>query len=181
MNRPFQGVGGDSVAHLTQEIVDPKLAATIIAIDVPLLEHAPLRTIIGDGYKSKRIIWQFNGASPTGNTAGLVAKAWFDGEPVQWFVDGKWVDILDVSIATQCPSFSDQLNYRIKPKYKLRFVHAEHLAAPFDVGWCLSKNVTIFEYPDFTPGGPHFMFELKDGKILRCLYSDSMTIHPDFN
>jgi len=78
MNRPFQGVGGDSVAHLTQEIVDPKLAATIIAIDVPLLEHAPLRTIIGDGYKSKRIIWQFNGASPTGNTAALVAKAWFD-------------------------------------------------------------------------------------------------------
>jgi len=80
MNKPFQGVRGDSVAHLAQEISDPKLAATIIAIDVPLMRDAPMRTIIGDGYSKPRVIWQFEGASPTGNTAGLVAKAWFDDD-----------------------------------------------------------------------------------------------------
>ena len=80
MNKPFQGVRGDSVAHIMQEITDPKLAAAIIAIDVPLMPNAPMRVIGGDGFSRPRVIWQFAGASPTGNTAGLVAKAWFDDE-----------------------------------------------------------------------------------------------------
>jgi hypothetical protein len=80
MNKPFQGVRGDSVAHITQEITDPKLAATIIAIDVPLMPLTPMRVIKGDGYSKPRVVWQFAGASPTGNTAGLVTKAWFDDE-----------------------------------------------------------------------------------------------------
>jgi len=78
MNKPFQGVRGDSVAHMTQEIVDPKLAATIIAIDVPLMASAPMRVVKGDGIKTFKVIWQFNGASPTGNTAQLVTQAWHD-------------------------------------------------------------------------------------------------------
>jgi len=78
MNKPFQGVRGDSVAHITQEVTDPKLAAAIISIDVPLHPAAPLRVIAGDGIKTQKIIWQFAGASPTGNTADIVTKAWFD-------------------------------------------------------------------------------------------------------
>ena len=69
---------GDSVAHIMQEITDPKLAAAIISIDVPLNPNAPLRVIAGDGIATQKIIWQFAGASPTGNTADVVAKAWFD-------------------------------------------------------------------------------------------------------
>jgi len=80
MNKPFTGVRGDSIAHISQEVTDPKLAATIIAIDVPLHKAAPMRVIAGDGIKGTRVIWQFDGASPTGNTAGLVAQAWGDSE-----------------------------------------------------------------------------------------------------
>jgi hypothetical protein len=78
MNKPYTGVRGDSVAHIMQEVTDPKLAATIISIDVPLHPTAPMRVIVGEGIKSQRIIWQFCGASPTGNTAEIVTKAWFD-------------------------------------------------------------------------------------------------------
>ena len=39
-----------------------------------------MQVVVGDGIKSRRIIWQFAGASPTGNTAQIVAKAWFDDE-----------------------------------------------------------------------------------------------------
>jgi len=71
-------VRGDSVAHIMQEITDPKLAAAIISIDVPLHPTAPMRVIVGDGIRTQKIIWQFCGASPTGNTADIVMKAWFD-------------------------------------------------------------------------------------------------------
>ena len=37
-----------------------------------------MQVVVGDGIKSRRIIWQFAGASPTGNTAQIVAKAWHD-------------------------------------------------------------------------------------------------------
>jgi len=78
MNKPFSGVRGDSASHIMQEVTDPKLAATIISIDVPLHPTAPMRVIVGDGIKKQRIIWQFCGSSPTGNTADIVTKAWFD-------------------------------------------------------------------------------------------------------
>jgi hypothetical protein len=78
MNKPFTGVRGDSVAHIMQEVTDPKLAAAIISIDVPLHPAAPMRVIVGDGIRAQKIIWQFCGASPTGNTAEVVMKAWFD-------------------------------------------------------------------------------------------------------
>jgi hypothetical protein len=79
MNKPFSGMRGDSVSHLTQKISDPKLAATIIAIDVPLAS-TPMQVVTGDGIKGYKIIWQFTGASPTGNTADIVTKAWFDDD-----------------------------------------------------------------------------------------------------
>jgi hypothetical protein len=80
MNTPLSSIRGAAIAHVTSEISDPQLAATIIAIDIPLHQVAPMQVVVGDGIKSRRIIWQFAGASPTGNTAGLVAKAWFDDE-----------------------------------------------------------------------------------------------------
>ena len=78
MNKPYLGVRGDSASHIMQEVTDPKLAATIISIDVPLHPTAPMRVIVGDGIRKQKIIWQFCGASPTGNTAEMVMKAWHD-------------------------------------------------------------------------------------------------------
>jgi hypothetical protein len=78
MNTPLNAMRGKSIAHVTSEISDPQLAATIIAIDIPLHQVAPMQVVVGDGIKSRRIIWQFAGASPTGNTAQIVAKAWHD-------------------------------------------------------------------------------------------------------
>lgn len=83
MNTPLSAIRGASIAHVTSEISDPQLAATIIAIDVPLHKAAPMQVIVGDGVKSRRIIWQFAGASPTGNTAQIVAKAWHDPEWIE--------------------------------------------------------------------------------------------------
>jgi len=80
MNTPLSSIRGAAIAHVTSEISDPQLAATIIAIDIPLHQTAPMQVVVGDGIKSRRIIWQFAGASPTGNTAQIVAKAWFDDE-----------------------------------------------------------------------------------------------------
>jgi len=83
MNTPLSSIRGAAIAHVTSEISDPQLAATIIAIDIPLHKTAPMQVIIGDGIKSRRVIWQFSGSSPTGNTAQLVAKAWHDDEWIQ--------------------------------------------------------------------------------------------------
>jgi len=83
MNTPLNAMRGESIAHVTSEISDPQLAATIIAIDIPLHKTAPMQVVIGDGIKSRRVIWQFSGASPTGNTAQLVAKAWHDAEWIE--------------------------------------------------------------------------------------------------
>jgi hypothetical protein len=80
MNTPLSSIRGSAIAHVTSEISDPQLAATIIAIDIPLHQAAPMQVVVGDGIKSRRIIWQFAGASPTGNTAQIVAKAWHDDE-----------------------------------------------------------------------------------------------------
>jgi hypothetical protein len=78
MNKPFQGKPGDAVSHVASKVLDPQLAATIIAIDVPLHAAAPMQNVSGDDIKGVRIVWQFLGASPTGNTAEMVTKAWHD-------------------------------------------------------------------------------------------------------
>jgi len=80
MNTPLSSIRGAAIAHVTSEISNPQLAATIIAIDIPLHQAAPMQVVVGDGIKTRRIIWQFAGASPTGNTAQIVAKAWHDDE-----------------------------------------------------------------------------------------------------
>lgn len=76
----FTGKTGDAVSHVKSETSNPQLAAAIIAIDVPLLKTAPMSSFVGDGIKGKLVTWQFFGASPTGNTADMVIKAWHDDQ-----------------------------------------------------------------------------------------------------
>lgn len=73
----FLGKKGESLSHLTMQTTNPQIAATIIAIDVPLLKSAPMKNFVGDGLKAPRITWHFAGASPTGNTASMVIDAWY--------------------------------------------------------------------------------------------------------
>lgn len=55
-----------------------QLAATAIALDIPLSKSNPYTTAAGHGIKDKRIIFHFEGNSPEGNSFTVVAKAWQD-------------------------------------------------------------------------------------------------------
>lgn len=71
MNKPrFETLDG--------ETSNVKIAATAIALDVPLLPEKPWTIVSGDGIKGKRAIWHFKGASPDGNSIAAVTKAWHD-------------------------------------------------------------------------------------------------------
>lgn len=72
MNQSFDALrGGTSNA---------KIAATAIALDVPLHKTSPWVIAAGDGIQGTRVVWQFQGTSPDGNTIAAVANAWQDSK-----------------------------------------------------------------------------------------------------
>ena len=53
-----------------------KIAATAIALDVPLLQDNPWSIVAGDGIKGTRVVWNFRGKSEDGNSIADVTNAW---------------------------------------------------------------------------------------------------------
>jgi hypothetical protein len=71
MNKPrFETLDGQTS--------NAKIAATAIALDVPLLADKPWTIAVGDGINGVRAIWNFHGASPDGNSIGAINTAWND-------------------------------------------------------------------------------------------------------
>jgi len=75
MFKPFEIQAVDGLAT---DIENPRLAATIVAFDVPLYPENPYSTQFGDGLVSTRVTWHFKGASPLGLTAQIIAERWHD-------------------------------------------------------------------------------------------------------
>ncbi len=67
-----------NLSTLEGDTSNAKIAATAIALDVPLHPDRPWTVATGEGIKGIRTIWNFKGASIDGNTIGSITKAWHD-------------------------------------------------------------------------------------------------------
>jgi hypothetical protein len=70
MKKSFEALDGNTT--------NCKVAATAIALDIPLDVDRPCTIASGDGISGTRVVWHFSGPSKDGNTIGAVIKAWSD-------------------------------------------------------------------------------------------------------
>jgi len=74
----FKPFSLSTVDGLATNVENIRLAATIVAFDVPLYPENPFSTQAGDGLTAPRVTWHFKGPSPYGHTASSIATRWND-------------------------------------------------------------------------------------------------------
>jgi hypothetical protein len=72
-----------AIGSESADVVNPRLAATIYAFDVPLHPENPFSVTAGDGIQGRRTTWHFHQTDPAGNAPGDIVKRWHDT---------KWLD-----------------------------------------------------------------------------------------
>ena len=102
-----------------------------------------------------------------------VIREYLSGKIIQFYLEGKWIDLPKYGTDKSIPTFLDANKYRVKPTNRYCFFHTTGVLLYKDM--IVNDNyIMMFNYPEYEPSGPHVMIEYNDqGEIIKTYHSNT--------